>query len=73
MNTLLKLGDGSLINGLLIFLLAVSGLILAIRGAIANIEKMEEKRITKGWMASAYFAILIFSYMALVHAINQLL
>ena len=63
MDTLLKLVDGSLINGLLIFLLAVSGLILAIRGAIANIEKMAEKmeakRMTKNWQIGTHFLFLI--------------
>ena len=77
MNTLLKLGDGSLINGLLIFLLAVSGLILAIRGAIANIEKMAEKmeakRMTKNWQIGTHFLFIILSYLALVYAIKQLL
>lgn len=73
MDTLLKLGDGSLVKGLLLLPFAVNGLILLLKGAISNIEKLEEKHITKGWIASAYFAILILSYLALAYAIKQLL
>ena len=73
MDTLLKLGDGSLVKGLLTLPFAVNGLILLLKGAIANIEKLEEKHITQGWIASAYFAILILSYLALAYAIKQLL
>ena len=73
MDTLLKLGDGSLVKGLLTLPFAVNGLILLLKGAIANIEKLEEKRITKDWQISAHFLIIFLSYIALVYAIKQLL
>ena len=74
METLLKLGDGSLIHGLLILPFAVNGLFLLFRGACANLDRFAEKHPkAKDWRASAYFAILIFSYLALAYAIKQLL
>lgn len=74
MDTLLKLGNGSLIRSLLILPFAVNGLILLLRGAIANLDSLAEKHPkAKDWQASAYFAILILSYLALVYAIKQLL
>ena len=77
MENLLILGDGSWLSGLLILPFAINGLVLVIRGAIANIEKMAEKmeakRMTKNWQIGTHFLFLILSYLALVYAIKQLL
>lgn len=73
METILILGDGSWLKGLLILPFAINGLILVIKGAIANLDKLEEKRIKKDWQASAYFAVFILSYLALLDAVTKLL
>ncbi len=67
------LGDGSWLKGLLILPFAINGLALVIRGFIVNLEKLEEKRITKDWQPSAYFLVLILSYLALLDAVTKLL
>lgn len=73
MDKILILGDGSWLRGLLVIPFAINGLILLIRGAIANLEKLEEKRFTKDWQVSATFAIFLLSYMALFYATTKLL
>lgn len=73
MDKILILGDGSWLRGLLVLPFAINGLILVIRGAIANLEKLEEKRITKGWQVGATSAIFLLSYMALFYAAAKLL
>ena len=73
MDKILILGDGSWLKGLLVLPFAINGLILVIRGAIANLDKLEEKHLTKGWQVGAYFAIFLLSYMALFYAAAKLL
>lgn len=73
MDKLLIIGDGSWLRGLLILPFAINGLILVIKGAIVNLDKLEEKRITKDWQVSAYFAVFIFSYVALFYVVTKLL
>lgn len=74
MEKILLLGDGSLLKGILIMPFAVNGLILMLRGAVANLERLEEKHPKiKDWRASAYFASLILSYVALFYAAAKIL
>ena len=74
MEKLLIIGDGSLLKGILTLPFAIYGLILFIKGAIANLDEVNEKyTFKKAWHASAYFLIFILSYMALVDAISKLL
>ena len=73
MDKILILGDGSWLKGLLLLPFVVNGLFLVIKGAIANLDKLDEKRITKDWQAGAYFLVFILSYLALLDAIRKLL
>jgi hypothetical protein len=74
MEKLLILGDGSLIKGILILPFAINGVILVIKGAIANLDKLDETRTVKtNWQAGAYFSVFILSYSALLYAVAKLL
>ena len=74
MEKILILGDGSLIKGILILPFVINGFILLIKGALANMVKLDETRtVKKEWQASAYFAVFIFSYLALMYAVAKLL
>ena len=74
MERLLILGDGSLLKGILTLPFAIYGLILFLKGAIANIDEMDTKNILKKkWQTSAWFTIFILSYIAFVYAITKLL
>lgn len=74
MDTLIILGDGSLIKGILVMSFAIAGLILFLRGAASNIEEIGQKfTFRKDWQASLFFLIIILSYMAFVYAITKLL
>ena len=74
MEKLLMLGDGSLIKGILILPFAISGLVLFIKGAIANLDEIGQKlTIKKDWQAGLFFLIIILSYTAFVYAITKLL
>ena len=74
MDKLLILGDGSLMKGILLLPFAICGLILFIKGAIANLDEINEKyTFKKDWQVSAFFLVFILSYMALVYAISRLL
>ena len=74
MEKLLILGDGSLTKGILLLPFAICGLILFLKGAIANLDEMATKyTFKKDWQVGAFFTILILSYMAFVYAITRLL
>ena len=74
MDTLIVLGDGSLIKGILVLPFVISGLILFLRGAASNIEEIGQKfTFRKDWQVSLFFLIIILSYMAFVYAITKLL
>lgn len=74
METLIILGDGSLIKGILVLPFVISGLILFLRGAISNIDEIGQKfTFKKDWQVSLFFLIIIFSYIAFVDAITKLL
>ena len=74
MEKLLILGDGSLIKGLATLPFAIIGLILFLKGAIANLDEIASKyTFKKDWKASACFAVFILSYIAFVYAITRLL
>lgn len=74
MEKILILGDGSLIQGIVILPFAIIGLILFLRGAIANIDEIGQKlTFKKDWQISAFFLVIILSYMAFVYAITRLL
>ena len=74
METLLILGDGSLIKGILVLPFAIYGLVLFIKGAIANIDETGTKNtLKKNWQVSAWFSIFILGYLAFIYAIARLL
>ena len=74
METLIVLGDGSLIKGILVLPFVIFGLILFLRGAISNIDEIGQKfTFKKNWQVGLFFLIIIFSYMAFVDAITKLL
>ena len=74
MDTLIILGDGSIIKCILVMPFVISGLILFLRGAISNIDEIGEKfTFKKNWQVGLFFLIIIFSYIAFVDAITKLL
>lgn len=74
MDKLLLLGDGSLIKGILVLPFAVYGLILVIKGAFANLEKVDAKyNITKDWQVGALGAIYLLSYLGFLYAVGKIL
>ena len=74
MEKLIILGDGSLIKGLAVLPFAIIGLILFLKGAIANLDEIGQKiTFKKDWQINTCFAVLILSYMAFVYAITRLL
>ena len=74
MDTLIILGVGSIIKGILVMPFVISGLILFLRGAISNIDEIGEKfTFKKNWQVGLFFLIIIFSYIAFVDAITKLL
>ena len=74
METLLALGDGSLIKGIVILPFAFNGLLLVIKGAFAYLEEIDQKHtFKKNWHISLFFLLIILSYTAFVYAITRLL
>ena len=74
MEKLLILGDGSLLKGILILPFAIYGLILFLKGAIANIDEVNTKNtLKKNWQIGAWFTTFLLSYIAFVYAITRLL
>lgn len=74
MDTLIILGEGSLIKGILVMPFVISGLVLFLRGAASNIEEIGQKfTFRKDWQIGLFLLVIILSYMALVYAITRLL
>ena len=74
MDTLIILGDGSIIKGILVFPFVIGGLILFLRGAASNIEEIGQKfTFRKDWQVGLFLLIIILSYMAFVYAITRLI
>lgn len=74
MKKLLLLGDGSLLQSILIFPFAICGLILFLRGAVLTLEELSEKfTFKKDWQIGAFFAVFLLCYLAFVYAITKLL
>lgn len=74
MEKLLVLGDGSLIQGLLILPFAINGLILIIKGAFAYLEKIDQKyTFSKDWQVGALGAVSLLSYLAFIYAVSKIL
>ena len=74
MDKLLLLGGGSLIIGILILPFAVYGLILVIKGALAYLEKLDEKYTKpKDWQVGALGALYLLSYLGFLYAVAKLL
>ena len=74
MDKLLLIGDGSLIKGILILPFAIYGLVLVIKGAFANLEKVDKKyNITKDWQVGALGAIYLLSYLGFLYAVARIL
>ena len=72
----IKLGEGSIILGIIITSLALIGGVNLFRGLCAVIEKDEEKyghKINKGWRFSIYLIFYIGGYLALFYAIIRCL
>lgn len=74
MEELLILGDGSLIQGIIILPFAINGLLLVIKGAFAYLEKVEQKyTFNKNWQIGAFGAINLLSYLGFLHAVTKFL
>ena len=74
MEKLIILGDGSLLIGILIIPFAVNGLILVIKGALAYLEKIDEKySFAKNWQVGLFGVITFLSYIGLFYAISKVL
>jgi hypothetical protein len=74
MDTLLIIGDGSILKGIIISVLSINGLYLMFRGFASNLDHLEDKpHINKSWKASLYFVLIILSYIAVFYAASKLL
>ena len=74
MEKLLILGDGSLIQGIVILPFAINGLLLVIKGAIAYLEKVDQKyTFKKNWHVGAFGVISLLSYLGFIYAVTKLL
>jgi hypothetical protein len=74
MEKILILGDGSLIHGIVILPFAINGLLLVIKGAIAYLEKVDQKyTFKKNWQVGAFGVISLLSYLGFIYAVTKLL
>ena len=74
MEKLLILGDGSLIQGIVILPFAINGLLLIIQGAFAYLEKVDQKyTFKKNWQVGAFGSVCLLSYLGFIYAVTKLL